>query len=205
MLKVSPTEREKSLLWPANNVSHCEKTRGDKAECANFIRVLALLDDGRLLACGSGAFQPSCRILEEKEDHFVPSSSFEATGIAPFSSLSPSRVLVHNSWIYSLAEATPRLGVDPLLHRRSLLSPSTLGLRSDSKVFSGEVSFAGLSLTRHVSGKGRRSLSVSSCLDLGARGGRSLLFRLASLLAGRRLTPSPLAPLLLPHQGSTPM
>lgn len=50
-------------MFTARDVSHHVSDSPSQRDCLNYIRVLQVVDDQRLYACGTHAFQPQCDYL----------------------------------------------------------------------------------------------------------------------------------------------
>ncbi|XP_048357584.1 semaphorin-3E-like [Sphaerodactylus townsendi] len=77
------SEDYKEIHWPSTSVQTEEcKLKGRYAEeCANYIRVLHRYNRTHLLACGTGAFDPTCAFIR------VGHQSEEECGLAVFASI----------------------------------------------------------------------------------------------------------------------
>ena len=53
-------------------------------DCQNYIRVLAKTEDGRLLVCGTNAFNPRCRFYSHNETHTNVDKEFSGKGFCPY-------------------------------------------------------------------------------------------------------------------------
>ena len=53
-------------------------------DCQNYIRVLAQTDDGRLLVCGTNAYNPKCRYYSHNSSHTNVDEEFSGKGFCPY-------------------------------------------------------------------------------------------------------------------------
>ena len=55
-----------------------------QVDCQNYIRVLAKTEDGRLLVCGTNAYNPKCRYYSHNETHSSVDREFSGKGFCPY-------------------------------------------------------------------------------------------------------------------------
>lgn len=61
---------------------HCLSSPKD--DCQNYIRVLAPTRDGRLLVCGTNAYNPKCRYYITSGDDAAVEREFSGKGLCPY-------------------------------------------------------------------------------------------------------------------------
>ena len=55
-----------------------------QVDCQNYIRVLAKTKDGRLLVCGTNAYNPKCRFYSHNETSYSVDREFSGRGFCPY-------------------------------------------------------------------------------------------------------------------------
>ncbi|XP_014882763.1 semaphorin-4E-like [Poecilia latipinna] len=81
------TEKTGETNWMASSEDKIECQRKGKSieECDNYIRMMHTLDDGRILACGTKAFEPTCTHLMVNEGHItMENTTHSGKGKIPF-------------------------------------------------------------------------------------------------------------------------
>ncbi|XP_008701916.2 semaphorin-3G [Ursus maritimus] len=129
-----PDPRE--VLWPPQPGQKDEcvhKGRDPLAECANFVRVLRPYNRTHLLACGTGAFQPTCALITvghrgEHVLHLEPGSVASGRGRCPHEPSSPFASTFVGGELYTGLTAD-FLGREAMIFRSGGPRPA---LRSDS-------------------------------------------------------------------------
>ncbi|XP_021550610.1 semaphorin-3G [Neomonachus schauinslandi] len=126
----------REVLWPPQpgQKEECvRKGRDPLVECANFIRVLRPHNRTHLLACGTGAFQPTCALITvghrgEHVLHLEPSSVESGRGRCPHEPSSPFASTFVGGELYTGLTAD-FLGREAMIFRSGGSRPA---LRSDS-------------------------------------------------------------------------
>ncbi|XP_019654957.1 semaphorin-3G isoform X2 [Ailuropoda melanoleuca] len=126
----------REVLWPPHPGQKDEcvrKGRDPLVECANFVRVLRPYNRTHLLACGTGAFQPTCALITvghrgEHVLHLEPGSVASGRGRCPHEPSSPFASTFVGGELYTGLTAD-FLGREAMIFRSGGPRPA---LRSDS-------------------------------------------------------------------------
>jgi semaphorin 6 len=76
-----------------------------EVDCQNYIRVLAKTQDGRLLVCGTNAYNPKCRYYSHNETHSSVDREFSGKGFCPYDPRHNSTSLYADGELYSATVA----------------------------------------------------------------------------------------------------
>ncbi|CAD6184957.1 unnamed protein product [Caenorhabditis auriculariae] len=108
---------------PAEHIEECIMKGKSKADCQNYIRVLARKSDGHALVCGTHAFSPKCReYAYNSQDGSVKNTrQFDGQGISPYDPRDNSTALYipESNEIYT-GTVTDFAGNDALIYRKSI-------------------------------------------------------------------------------------
>ncbi|CAK5081171.1 unnamed protein product [Meloidogyne enterolobii] len=116
-----------------------------EAECHNFVRVAAKLQNGRILLCGTHAFSPQCREYEfiQSEDRFAERGQFNGQAISPYDPLQNSSYVYlperNDIFVGAISDFS---ATDPLIYRRRLSGGDSLRTQKDDRVID-EPNFVG--------------------------------------------------------------
>jgi len=107
--------------WPPDPKDYelCTIKGKSKAQCQNFIRVIAKTDETRILICGTHAFKPKCRHYKYKEGSYSMDQEFDGKGLTPYDPDHNSTYLLADGELYS-ATVSDFSGSDPLILRDKL-------------------------------------------------------------------------------------
>uniref|UniRef100_A0A087XN17 Sema domain-containing protein n=1 Tax=Poecilia formosa TaxID=48698 RepID=A0A087XN17_POEFO len=119
------TEKTSEANWIVNSSSKIEcQTKGKSIEeCDNYIRMMHTLDDGRILACGTKAFEPTCTHLMVDKGHItMENTTHSGRGKIPFSPKEKFTSIMEGKTLYT-AGSTDFLGKNMALqkHGRSVI------------------------------------------------------------------------------------
>ena len=73
-----------------------------QVDCQNYIRVLAKTQDGRLLVCGTNAYNPKCRYYSHNATHSSVDREFSGKGFCPYDPRHNSTSLYAGKDIFSI-------------------------------------------------------------------------------------------------------
>lgn len=128
-----------TVKWPATreNVERCLNAgKNPETDCANFIRLLQMVNKTSVYACGTGAFHPTCTYLTLSPDSQEPSLTLShiyesGQGKCPFSSREPFTALLTDGDLYS-GTSVDFMGVNSGLFRTSSQADGRPSLRSEA-------------------------------------------------------------------------
>jgi len=116
------TEHEKLRIdWPPEPRDYelCTIKGKSKAQCQNFIRVIAKTDETRILICGTHAFKPRCRHYKYKDGSYLMDQEFDGKGLTPYDPAHNSTYLLADGELYT-ATVSDFSGSDPLIYKEPL-------------------------------------------------------------------------------------
>ncbi|XP_071446030.1 semaphorin-1A-like isoform X2 [Hetaerina americana] len=88
-------------------------------DCQNYIRVLAKIDNERVLICGTNAYKPLCRHYRFKNGEYEVEKAYEGRGLCPYDPDHNSTGVYSEGELYT-ATVADFSGTDPLLYREPL-------------------------------------------------------------------------------------
>uniref|UniRef100_A0A0N5A1Z5 Sema domain-containing protein n=1 Tax=Parastrongyloides trichosuri TaxID=131310 RepID=A0A0N5A1Z5_PARTI len=121
------------------NIDECIMKGKRKFECANFIRASIKESNGRIILCGTHAYNPKCRrfdALERTDKNREIRQDFDGQAIVPFSPMD-NATIVFIQEVNSIFSATVSDfdGTDPLIFKKKLESEGPLRTpKDDSKI-----------------------------------------------------------------------
>ncbi|KAI6223642.1 Sema domain-containing protein [Aphelenchoides fujianensis] len=128
-ISIEHFERVSLYEWkPSENaIDECLMKTPDSTACRNYVRVLSRDErNGRLLICGTNAYQPLCRIVDH-ENQTV--SQFPGTGISPLDPAHNTSFYREDDFLYA-ATVADFAGTDSLIFRKNVSRPEDRGLRT---------------------------------------------------------------------------
>jgi len=107
--------------WPPEPRDHelCLIKGKSKEQCQNFIRVIAKMDETRILICGTHAFKPRCRHYKYKDGSYLMDQEFDGKGLTPYDPAHNSTYLLADGELYT-ATVSDFSGSDPLIYKEPL-------------------------------------------------------------------------------------
>uniref|UniRef100_A0A096M1P7 Semaphorin-4E-like n=1 Tax=Poecilia formosa TaxID=48698 RepID=A0A096M1P7_POEFO len=101
------TEKTSETNWMASSEDKIEcqkKGKSIEQECDNYIRMMHTLDDGRVLACGTKAFEPTCTHLMVNEGHItMEDTTHSGRGKIPFDPEEKFASMMNENTLYTAA------------------------------------------------------------------------------------------------------
>lgn len=112
---------EQRIEWHSSGAHRelCYLKGKSEDDCQNYIRVLAKIDDDRVLICGTNAYKPLCRHYALKDGDYVVEKEYEGRGLCPFDPDHNSTAIYSDGQLYS-ATVADFSGTDPLIYRGPL-------------------------------------------------------------------------------------
>ncbi|XP_049832659.1 semaphorin-1A isoform X4 [Schistocerca gregaria] len=112
---------EQRIEWHSSGAHRelCYLKGKSEDDCQNYIRVLAKIDDDRVLICGTNAYKPLCRHYALKDGDYVVEKEYEGRGLCPFDPDHNSTAIYSEGQLYS-ATVADFSGTDPLIYRGPL-------------------------------------------------------------------------------------
>nr|CAD2167448.1 unnamed protein product [Meloidogyne enterolobii] len=146
-LSTSRLNTKLTIQWkaPGQTIEECLMKGKSEAECHNFVRVAAKLQNGRILLCGTHAFSPQCREYEfiQSEDRFAERGQFNGQAISPYDPLQNSSYVYlpdrNDIFVGAISDFS---ATDPLIYRRRLSGGDSLRTQKDDRVID-EPNFVG--------------------------------------------------------------
>ncbi|KAF4531834.1 hypothetical protein B566_EDAN000860 [Ephemera danica] len=97
----------------------CSLKGKSEDDCQNYIRILARIDDRRLLICGTNAYKPFCRHYRQQDDDYIVEKEYEGRGLCPYDPEHNSTGVYSDGQLYT-ATVADFSGTDPLIYRNPL-------------------------------------------------------------------------------------
>jgi len=116
------TELQKLRIdWPPEPRDYelCTIKGKSKDDCQNYIRVIAKMDQARMLICGTHAFRPRCRHYKYTDGAYVLDQEFDGKGLTPYDPKHNSTYLLADGELYT-ATVSDFSGSDPLIYKEPL-------------------------------------------------------------------------------------
>jgi len=113
--------RNLRIDWPVEprDQDICFVKGKSKSECENMIRVIAKMEDQRMLICGTNAFKPRCRYYKFKGGSYFVDHEFDGRGLAPYDPAHNSAFILADDELYT-ATVSDFSGLDPLIYKEPL-------------------------------------------------------------------------------------
>jgi len=94
---------EQRITWDPTDEDRelCSLKGKSEVDCQNYIRVLAKTKDGRLLVCGTNAYNPKCRFYSHNETSYSVDREFSGRGFCPYDPRHNSTYLYADGELYS--------------------------------------------------------------------------------------------------------
>ncbi|XP_059474068.1 semaphorin-1A-like isoform X2 [Neocloeon triangulifer] len=109
------------IEWPANAAHRelCSLKGKSEDDCQNYIRILAKIDERRLLICGTNAYKPLCRNYRLQDGDYVVEKEYDGKGLCPFDPDHNSTGVYSDGQLYT-ATVADFSGTDPMIYRKTL-------------------------------------------------------------------------------------
>jgi len=99
--------------------TNCDLKGKSETDCQNYIRVLSVIQNDRLLVCGTNCYNPMCRHYLHVNGSYRVETEFSGKGYAPYDPTHNSTSIFTNGHLYS-ATVADFSGTDPLIIKNGL-------------------------------------------------------------------------------------
>lgn len=113
---------EQRIHWScsAEDLTSCDLKGKGAEDCQNYIRVLSVISEGRLLVCGTNCYNPLCRhYLLDGAGHYQVEAQFSGKGYAPYDPVHNSTSLYTSGNLFA-ATVADFSGTDSLIIKNNL-------------------------------------------------------------------------------------
>nr|BDT62946.1 MAG: semaphorin-1A-like protein [Trachysalambria curvirostris majanivirus] len=97
-------DTNKQIIWKSENksISNCLRKGKSFKDCQNYIRVFIRYNETRFLLCGTNAYNPLCRLYDEKDN--LTYTTINGVGFCPFGPNQTSTHIYTNNQLYSATD-----------------------------------------------------------------------------------------------------